>query len=227
MSGSVPLTAYGTAARSLVVAAAILGAAGCRTTGSGGGPQILQPGAPGQATRAIPVEKAVDASRVRFTPADVRFMQGMIGHHAQALEMAALLPSRTSRDDMKMLAMRIEVSQADEIKMMQYWLDARSQTVPVLHAHHAHGSTLMPGMLTMEEMERLAGAKGAAFDRMFLEGMIKHHDGALMMVKELFSTPGAGQEPEIFAFASDVDADQRMEIDRMGAMLAALKELER
>jgi uncharacterized protein (DUF305 family) len=141
--------------------------------------------------------------------------------------MVALLPSRTSRDDMKMLAMRIDVSQADEINMMQRWLEARGQTVPEVRGHHAHGAALMPGMLTMEEMERLAGAKGAAFDRMFLEGMIKHHDGALIMVKELFATPGAGQESEIFAFASDVDADQRMEIDRMGAMLAMLKELER
>jgi uncharacterized protein (DUF305 family) len=215
------------AARSLIVAAAILGAAGCRTTGSGAGPQILQPGAPGQTTRTIPVEKAVDTSKVQFTPADVRFMQGMIGHHAQALEMVALLPSRTSRDDMKMLAMRIDVSQADEIKMMEHWLEARGQTVPAPHAHHAHGAALMPGMLTPEEMERLASAKGAAFDRLFLEGMIKHHDGALIMVKDLFAISGAGQEPEIFAFASDVDADQRMEIDRMGAMLAMLKELER
>jgi uncharacterized protein (DUF305 family) len=148
----------------------------------------------------------------------------MIGHHAQALEMTALLPSRTSRDDMRMLARRIEASQADEIKMMERWLEVRGQEVPGLHALHAHGATLMPGMLTAEEMSALAAANGAAFDRLFLEGMIKHHGGALIMVRDLFSTAGAGQQSDIFAFASDVDADQRMEIDRMGAML---RELER
>lgn len=152
-------------------------------------------------------------------------MQGMIGHHAQALEMTALLATRTQSDDMRKLAGRIEVSQADELKMMQEWLTRRGEPVPDPHAHHMPGAKLMPGMLTMEEMGRLAAAKGTTFDRLFLELMIKHHDGALIMVKELFSTAGAGQEPEIFAFASDVDADQRMEIDRMAAMLNTLKEL--
>jgi uncharacterized protein (DUF305 family) len=133
--------------------------------------------------------------------------------------MAALLPSRSIREDMRLLARRIEVSQADEIAMMQRWLEARGQKVPGPHAHHAQGATLMPGMLTPEEMNRLAEAKGAAFDRLFLELMIKHHEGALTMVNNLFSSAGAGQESEIFAFASDVDADQRMEIDRMRGML--------
>lgn len=146
-------------------------------------------------------------------------MQGMIGHHAQALEMTALLPSRTANESMRKLALRIEASQADEIKMMQNWLKTRGLPLPDEHAHHMQGAMLMPGMLTAAEMERLAASKGAEFDRLFLESMIRHHEGALIMVKELFSTPGAGQESEIFAFASDVDADQRMEIDRMGAML--------
>jgi uncharacterized protein (DUF305 family) len=146
-------------------------------------------------------------------------MQSMIGHHAQALEMTALLPSRTTREDMRMLARRIELSQADEITLMRRWLQARGQPVPDAHAHHAHGATLMPGMLTPEEMGRLEAARGAGFDRLFLEFMIRHHDGALVMVHELFSADGAGEEPEIFAFASDVDADQRIEIDRMSAML--------
>jgi uncharacterized protein (DUF305 family) len=149
-------------------------------------------------------------------------MQGMIGHHSQALEMTALLATRTASDDMKKLALRIDVSQTDEIKMMQEWLARRGQALPDPHAHHMHGATLMPGMLTQDEMAKLAEAKGPAFDRLFLEGMIKHHVGALTMVHELFASPGAGQEAEIFAFASDVDADQRMEIDRMGAMLNAL-----
>jgi uncharacterized protein (DUF305 family) len=203
----------------------VLAGMACRT-GQGDAP-IVQPGAPGQATKAISAAKATDLSRVQFTAADVQFMQGMIGHHAQALEMAALLPERTSRDDMRLLAKRIEVSQADEIKMMQRWLQARGQTVPGPHAHHAPGAPLMPGMLTPEEMARLAAAKGAVFDRLFLELMVKHHDGALTMVKQLFATAGAGQESEIYAFASDVEADQRMEIGRMQGLLTTVKELER
>jgi uncharacterized protein (DUF305 family) len=195
--------------------------ASCRTAAVDSRPPIVQPGAPGEASRTISADKASDLSRVQFTPADVRFMQGMIGHHGQAVEMTALLPSRTAGEDMKKLALRIEVSQADEISMMKHWLEARGQEVPGPHAMHMHGATLMPGMLTADEMTRLANATGVEFDRLFLEGMIKHHGGALSMVQELFATPGAGQEADIFAFASDVDADQRMEIERMRAMLAA------
>jgi uncharacterized protein (DUF305 family) len=180
---------------------------------------IVQPGAPGDETKSISPAKATDLSRVQHTAADVKFMQGMIGHHRQAVEMAALVPSRSSREDFRLLAQRIDVSQQDEIKMMQEWLRARGQEVPAEHAHHMEGAELMPGMLTPEEMTRLAAAKGTEFERLFLQGMIKHHAGALFMVKELFSQPGAGQESDIFAFASDVDADQRMEIRRMEIML--------
>jgi uncharacterized protein (DUF305 family) len=211
-----------------------LAAASCRTgsgssavpaSGAGAGsiPPIVQPGAPGQSSRIIAADKATDLSHVEFTGADVRFMQGMIGHHEQAVEMVALVPSRTNRADMKKLALRIDVSQADEIKMMQHWLEVRHQEVPGPHAMHMHGATLMPGMLTAEEMTRLGEAKGDEFDRLFLEGMIKHHGGALTMVKDLFDTTGAGQDVEIFSFASDVDADQRMEIDRMGSMLREIQ----
>jgi uncharacterized protein (DUF305 family) len=150
-------------------------------------------------------------------------MQGMIGHHAQALEMTALVPPRTPREDMRLLATRIEISQADEIQMMQDWLTARGAQRPDPHAHHGEGAVLMPGMLTPEEMRALGAAKGPDFDRLFLEFMIKHHEGALIMVSELFSAPGAGQQSDMFAFASDVDADQRMEIERMGAMLKELQ----
>jgi uncharacterized protein (DUF305 family) len=117
------------------------------------------------------------------------------------------------------------MSQADEIKMMQDWLERRGAALPDPHAHHAQGAVLMPGMLTAVEMERLAAARGAEFDRLFLEFMIAHHQGALVMVEDLFSTGGAGQEADIFAFASDVVADQQMEIERMGAMLTRSKEL--
>jgi uncharacterized protein (DUF305 family) len=165
---------------------------------------------------------ASDVSGVTFTEADVRFMQGMIGHHRQALEMTDLVAARTSSEDIKKLALRIQVSQADEIEMMQSWLAARRQLIPGAHAHHTAGG-LMPGMLSAEEMERLAAASGREFERLFLEGMIRHHAGALAMVQQLFATPAAGQEADVFAFASDVEADQRMEIDRMSAMLRGLQ----
>lgn len=167
--------------------------------------------------------QATDLSKVQHTEADVRFMQGMIHHHAQAIDMTELLATRTASEDMKKLALRIEVSQVDEIKMMRSWLELRGKEAPGEHAHHMPGAPMMPGMLTPEEMERLRQAKGAEFDRLFLEGMIKHHGGAILMVHELFSSPGAGQESEIFAFASDVEADQQMEIDRMGLMLKELQ----
>jgi uncharacterized protein (DUF305 family) len=200
----------------------------CRTARLAEKPPIVQPGAPGESSRLVAAAEAADLSHVGFTAADVRFMQGMIGHHAQAVEMVALIPARTSREDMLLLGRRIDVSQADEIKMMQRWLEVRGQEIPSEHAHHMHGAALMPGMLTPEEMARLTAAKGAEFDRLFLEGMIKHHAGALTMVEQLFAMPGAGQEVEIFSFASDVDADQRMEIERMGAMLnSVLKERQR
>jgi uncharacterized protein (DUF305 family) len=202
---------------------ALAAAAACRSSRDNAGPQIVQPGAPGQPTRVITAEAAVDLSPVKHTPADVQFMQAMIGHHAQALEMTDMLATRTQSDEMRKLGERIAVSQSDEIKMMQEWLKRRGEALPDPHAHH-HGGRLMPGMLTADEMTRLSQARGDAFDRLFLEFMIKHHEGALAMVKELFATSGAGQEPEMFAFANDVDADQRAEIDRMHSMLDKLKE---
>jgi uncharacterized protein (DUF305 family) len=199
------------------------GVAACKTAsgGSSTGTRILQPGAPGQDTRTIDTAQATDLSKVGHTPADVKFMQGMIGHHAQAVEMVALINDRTASVDMKRLGLRIQVSQEDEMNMMRTWLQVRGEKVPGPHSHHEPGG-FMPGMLTAEEMSQLAAAKGTEFDRLFLQGMIKHHIGALTMVEELFKTPGAGQDGEIFAFASDVDADQRMEIDRMGLMLREL-----
>ena len=159
-----------------------------------------------------------DTVRRGYTAADVRFIQGMIAHHAQALAMTRLLPSRSSRRDMRLLAERIDVSQRDEIALMRSWLTKRGETVPNLDDHAAH-QTAMPGMLTAAEMSQLASVSGPDFDRLFLELMIRHHEGALAMVRELFSSRGAGQETEIFTLASDVDADQRAEIARMAAML--------
>jgi len=189
----------------------------------GGPPPIVQPGAPGEESKVISAAAASDLSKVEYTGADIKFMQGMIGHHAQALEMVELLKTRSASEDMKKLGLRIELSQDDEIRMMQHWLEARGQQVPDRMAMHMHGAMLMPGMLTPDEMKRLGDSRGAEFDRLFLEGMIKHHGGALTMVRELVDTPGAAQESDVFAFVSDVEADQRMEIDRMGAILATMK----
>lgn len=183
-------------------------------------PKIIQPGAPGQESREV---GAVPTKSSSYNDADVRFMQGMIGHHSQAIEMVDLLKTRTKRDDMKLLALRIEVSQRDEIKFMQDWLRERKLAVPDEHAHHAHDYTLMPGMLPPAEMAKLRDASGEAFDRLFLEFMIRHHDGALLMVDELFKAGGGNLDPMVNAFASDVVADQKMEMDRMAGMLRGMK----
>jgi uncharacterized protein (DUF305 family) len=207
--------------------------------GSAQQPTIVQPGAPGEPSRPITAAEARDVSKVGATDADVKFMQGMIHHHAQAVEMVELLKTHTQNPDMKKLGQRIELSQLDEIKMMRHWLQAHGQEAPdpLAHQGHAMGAMdgmsmagtgapeakpMMPGMLTDEQMQQLAAASGPEFDRLFLKGMIRHHGGALTMVKDLFATAGAAQDGDIFAFASDVDADQRMEIDRMSSMLEEL-----
>ncbi|HKP29216.1 MAG TPA: DUF305 domain-containing protein [Gemmatimonadales bacterium] len=162
-----------------------------------------------------------DTAHRGYAEADVRFMQGMIGHHAQALTMAALVPSRTSNADLRLLAEKIDVSQRDEIATMRRWLRARNEALPDSSGHQ-HQHELMPGMLTEAELEELGAARGPAFDRLFLTFMIRHHEGALTMVERLFSSAGAVQEPEIAGFATDVNADQRAEIRRMQALLAKI-----
>jgi len=204
---------------SLAAALAASLATACRTAAQG--PPLVQPGAPGAPSRVITAQEASGASKIVATAADIQFMQGMIRHHRQALQMTALLPSRTAREDMRLLGRRIELSQADEIHLMQRWLDVRGAQREDGHSHEGHPA-LMPGMLTMEEMDHLATASAGEFDRLFLELMIRHHDGALVMVEGLFSTDGAGQEAEVFAFATDVDTDQRIEIDRMRGVLQEL-----
>ena len=204
-------------------------AAACGSSSGGKVPAVVQPGAPGQASTMVSAEAAEKNGVPQATAADITFMQGMIHHHAQALVMTELIDARTIDRDLKKLGLRIHVSQTDEIKMMQRWLRVRGQDAPDPRAHHDMAGmqgmagmdhmVMMPGMLTAEQMTQLAAAKGPEFDRLFLAGMIQHHQGALTMVKELFATPGAGQQSEIFAFASDVQADQQMEIDRMTAML--------
>lgn len=160
----------------------------------------------------------------RWTPADARFMTKMIGHHAQAIEMAQLAPTRAAAPSVRTLAERIINAQRDEIATMQQWLRDRRQPVPQAepHAGHGGGHELMPGMLTAEQLAELERARGAEFDRLFLTYMIQHHRGATQMVSELFSNHGAGQDETVFKFASDVNVDQATEIARMQRMLAGV-----
>lgn len=153
-----------------------------------------------------------------YTAADVRFMQGMIHHHAQALKMAAMAPTHGAGASVRTLCEKIDVSQKDEITMMSNWLRDRHQAVPDPSDPHP---MLMPGMLTDAQLSALDQARDSTFDRLFLTDMIQHHEGAIKMVADLFATPGAGQASEMFRFASDVDTDQRGEIQRMRKMLAS------
>lgn len=191
-------------------------------------PVVVQPGAPGQPTRTLP--PSTRATLPPPSPADVWFMQGMIMHHAQAVEMTALIQSHTENREIRTLGERISRSQSDEIRFMKRWLEARGQPTSMAKSHGSHGpgthsgdmqshNMLMPGMLTAKELDALRKAKGKGFDHLFLSGMIQHHNGALVMVKELFDTAGAGQDAELFNFATDVDSGQRAEIRVMQNML--------
>jgi uncharacterized protein (DUF305 family) len=184
---------------------------------------VVQPGAPGKPSRTLP--PSTKGTLPPRSQADVEFMQGMIMHHAQAVEMTALIASHTENKELRLLGARISSSQSDEIRFMKRWLAARGEPVSMAMPgmpemdRSGHAMTLMPGMLTPVQMEALRKAKGGEFDRLFLEGMIQHHGGALTMVKDLFDTDGAGQDAEMFNFATDVDSGQRAEIRIMETML--------
>jgi uncharacterized protein (DUF305 family) len=186
-------------------------------------PVVVQPGAPGQPSRTLP--PSTKGTLPPRSLADVEFMQGMIMHHAQAVEMTALIETHTENKELRLLGARISSSQSDEIRFMKRWLAARgeslSMAMPGMPGMDTSGKAmaLMPGMLTSEQMEALRKAKGAEFDRLFLTGMMQHHGGALTMVKDLFDTAGAGQDAEMFNFATDVDSGQRAEIRIMQGML--------
>jgi uncharacterized protein (DUF305 family) len=202
---------------STVILATVVGLPVCAQT-----PNIVQPGAPGKPTKSLP--PTTRATLPPTSPADVQFMQGMIMHHAQAVEMTALIESHTDNKNVKSIGARISRSQADEIKFMKRWLVTRGQPISesmhdMHHMDMSHDSMLMPGMLTAAQMDALRKAKGVEFDRLFLTGMIQHHGGALTMVKDLFDTAGAGQDAELFNFATDVDSGQRAEIRIMQSML--------
>lgn len=170
-----------------------------------------------------------DSARYPYTEADIHFMSGMIGHHAQAIKMAEWAPTHGASSSVLTLCERIINAQTDEIATMQQWLRDRRQPVPEpdpagmkMKMGGMEHVMLMPGMLTPEQMKQLDAARGADFDRLFLTDMIQHHRGAVQMVKELFESPGAGQDELVFKFASDVNVDQTTEIARMQRMLAIL-----
>lgn len=206
---------------------------GCAPSGTG----VATPTGPtpdsGNGLEAL-FEARADSARMRFTEADVRFVTGMIGHHAQALEMASLAPTHGAAPAVRTLAARIINGQRDEIASMEQWLRDRGQPVPEIspavasnevaipdHAMH------MPGMLTPEQMEELENAHGNEFDRLFLSLMIQHHQGAVTVVQELFAIDGAVQDEELFKLASDMHVDQATEIARMEQMLATIPTIDR
>ena len=171
-----------------------------------------------------------DLVRQPYSAADVEFMQGMVPHHAQAVFMAGWAASHGARQDVRILCERIVVGQRDEIEWMRNWLRDRGETVPPANATHhrmkmngVEHDMLMPGMLSPEEMAQLDKARGADWDRLFLQGMIGHHEGALKMVDDLYNAHGAMQGDDVFKFVSDVYTDQTIEIEFMKKMLGDKK----
>jgi uncharacterized protein (DUF305 family) len=189
---------------------------------------IVNPGAPGSAPRNLNADEAIALARTAYTSADVQFLRDMIPHHQQAIDLAALAKDRTNREELLDAAGRIDASQKDEIEFMQGWLDERSESAgsPVAAAdraaHASHRTGGMKGMASPEQMAALAAANGTAFERLFLELMIKHHEGAVDMVDELLEQPGSAYEPALFEFTRDVTNDQNAEIERMNALLVGL-----
>ncbi len=204
---------------------AALAAAACA---KGGGSTAESPApAPARTAELEAIYRArEDSARMRFTEADVRFITGMIGHHAQALVMAALVPTHGASPSIQTLAARIINAQQDEIALMQRWLRDRNQPVPsyevegiTLTIHGADHAKHAPGMLTPDQLAELDQARGPEFDRLFLTSMIQHHEGAVTMVHDLFQTDGAAQGDQVFKLASDIQVDQRTEIARMRELL--------
>lgn len=184
---------------------------------------IVQPGAPGQPSQTLDATTALAIADSSYTSADVHFMQGMILHHHQALLMSRLASDRTNNENVLDLAGRIDVSQDDEIMLMQDWLKERSEMVPDPADHHSsHMSHDMVGMATAEQMTNLVNSKSIDFDELFLSLMITHHDGAIKMVKELRDQPGSAYDPLLNEFVSDVANDQAVEIERMNELLVGL-----
>ena len=213
--------------------AAIVAVAGCaqpsaRST-STGAPSPAQPVTRAESDRAAAARARSDSTRRPYTPADIHFLSGMIGHHAQAIAMSQWADSHGASSTIRTLAGRIINAQRDDITLMQNWLRDRHQPVPEADPRGmkmdmggmTHYMT-MPGMLTDEQMKQLDAARGTEFDRLFLNFMIQHHSGAVQMVKELLDTPGAANDETVWKLAADVNVDQTTEINRMKQMLALL-----
>ena len=186
----------------------------------------MAPGAGVVGANSAAAIAAAEKAALQYAPADVEFMQGMIPHHAQAVIMARWAATHGARADVRILCERIAVAQADEIRMMRRWLGERNQEVPdsmstrhVVKMGNMVHESMMPGMLTDEQMRALDQARGSAFDRLFLIGMMAHHQGAIDMVRELFKHGDAGHDETVFRFATDVEADQSAELHKMRLML--------
>jgi uncharacterized protein (DUF305 family) len=209
---------------------AVLATSACSGTAGSGSDTTPQPAAPTAELEAI-YRARTDSALTRFTAADVHFMTGMIGHHGQALVMAALAPTHGASPSVQTLCARIINAQQDEIDVMQQWLRDRGQTVPeveitgtTMMVHGPEYAMHMPGMLTPDQIQELDEARGREFDRLFLRYMIQHHQGAVTMVHELFGTDGAGLDDVVFKLASDIQVDQLTEIARMELMLEEISD---
>jgi uncharacterized protein (DUF305 family) len=184
---------------------------------------VVQLGGPGETNRVLTDEETDQLGAPGHTDADVAFVHAMLAHHAQALAMTSLVPDRAAREDLPLFAERIDVSQHDEIAQLEAWLTERGEKVVLEDgAHLAHGE-LAPGMLTAEEIAQLQEASGRRFDRLFLQYMLRHHEGAVIMVEDLLNEGAGGQEPAIFQLAQHIASDQQIEISRMKQMLSELQ----
>ena len=210
--------------RTLLAVLALVAVAGCSSDeDEPDAPPVVQLGPPGETGTPLSEDEIAELEETSYTEADVAFVQNMIPHHAQALVMTDLVADRTGRDDLPLLAERMDVSQRDEIALMERWLEERGEEVPDASAGHHHGDgELMPGMLTDDDLARLEAASGRDFDELFLLYMIRHHEGAVMMVAELLSSDDGGQESDVFRLAQHIDSDQNVEIARMKSLLAEI-----
>ena len=214
--------------RAVAGAAAVVALVGCASeeaTPAAPSAPVVQLGAPGETNRTLSPDDIAALEAPGHVEADVTFVRTMLYHHAQAMAMTAMVEERTTTRDIRLLSARMGATQEGEIEQLESWLAARNETVrdPAAEEHGHESMGDMPGMLTAAEMERLEAAEGAEFDRLFLELMIKHHEGAIAMVYDLYGS-GGGQESEVDSIARHVDSDQSIEISRMQRMLAEMGE---
>lgn len=212
------------ARRTLLAVLAVV-VAGCTSDDEADPPPIVQLGPPGETGTPLTDDEVTGLDQPQYTDADVVFVQGMIPHHAQALVMTDLVAERAGSDELPLMAERMDVSQRDEIALLEEWLENRGEDVSDAsgeHGQHGEDGQLMPGMLTDDDLARLEAASGRDFDELFLLYMIRHHEGALVMVGELLSGGEGGQESALFQLAQHIDSDQSIEIARMKSLLAEI-----